>query len=210
MVSPTRRSPFGKTAILSVLPLALAACSGEIGEPLGQEGAHEHGVADVSMVVEGASATVVFTAPSGDLWGFEHAPENAEDRELRSEALSLLERSLVQALGLDVDLGCQVTSVEWSGAAAPLEDEAEPGEDGHEHEDDDHEHEEDGDEHEDHGGSDAVGAFDLTCERPLAGSSLSLAFSEIFEALDRIDLQVVSEERQLGRRVPAQGTEIEL
>jgi hypothetical protein len=194
--------------------VAASACSeGVVGEPLGQEGAHEHGVAAVSMVVEGAEATVTFRAPSGDLWGFERPPRSEEEADARRRALTSLEEGLIAALGIETRLGCTVRSTRWSGAAsAPLVRDDAESDDGHEHE---HEHahahsHEDEHAHDDDHGSDAEAEFELECEAPLAGTRLALAFSNLFETIDRLDLQIVSESQQFGRRVTADGTRIDL
>lgn len=198
--------------------VAASACSeGVVGEPLGQEGAHEHGVAAVSMVVEGAEATVTFRAPSGDLWGFERPPRSEEEADARRRALTSLEEGLIAALGLEARLGCTVRSTRWSGAAsAPLVRDDAESDDGHEHgsdhghgHQDEHSHE-DEHAHDDDHGSDAEAEFELECEAPLAGARLALAFSDLFETIERVDLQIVSESQQFGRRVPADGTRIEL
>lgn len=215
--------------------VAASACSGGVvGEPLGQEGAHEHGVAAVSMVVEGAEATVAFRAPSGDLWGFERRPRSDEEVDARSRALANLEAGLIAALGLDARLGCTVRAVRWSGAAiAPADHDESPESDestgasddehdhahahdaseqghgdGHQHEDD-HDHQDHSTDDHDHG-SDAEAEFEIACDAPLAGTQLALDFSRFFETIERVDLQVVSESQQFGRRVAAGGTRIRL
>jgi len=220
---------------LPVVLVAVSACSGGVvGEPLGQEGAHEHGVAAVSMVVEGAEANVVFRAPSGDLWGFERPPRTDEEVDVRSGALASLEDGLIAALGLDARLGCSVDTVRWSGAAIvppdPRDSESsdestgtsdhdhdhdhdatgseEEHVDGHQHEDD-HDDQDHGTDDHDHGSS-AEAEFEISCDAPISGTQLVLDFSSLFETIERVDLQVVSESQQFGRRVAAAGTRIGL
>jgi hypothetical protein len=48
------------------------------------------------------------------------------------------------------------------------------------------------------------------CDRDPTGSEARLAFGEFFPGVERIDLQLISAERQTGRRVRAQGTRFKL
>ena len=212
----------------ALLVAPLACGSDPQGEPLGQEGAHEHGVADVSLVVEGREATVFFRLPAGDLFGFEGGEATQEEREVARAALEGVESSLVAMLGIPAELGCRVTEVSWSGAAEGVLDPGGPGggdgeesettpaeEATHDHGEADHEHDHEGEsgedgEHDDGGHSDVIGDFDLACAETLEGVTLRLAFTEYVETLEKIDLQAVAADRQFGRRVPASGARVGL
>jgi hypothetical protein len=180
--------------------LTLAGCgSGPPGEPLGQEGAHEHGVADLSIVADGPGATVAFQVPAGDILGFEGGEPTAEERASAREVLRRLESELPAMLGLPEELGCRVAAVSWRGAAADVMGDAD-GADG-----------EDGRGEEEGTGHSDVGAdFELACSAPLAGTTLELQVGRHFDSIGRLDLQAVSEARQFGRRVPADGFRVEL
>jgi len=221
---PWHRTPL---CVLTAVVAGSSCSSGVIGEPLGQEGAHEHGVAAMSMVVEGNDATLTFRAPAGDLWGFERAPRSDEEVDARRRALTSLEAGLVAALGLDTRLGCAVRAVRWSGAAvSPLVPQGQASQNasahahahahahGHTHDDEGVRSHGDGgtdeDEYEHEHGSDAEAEFEITCEAPLAGTRLTLGLADLFENIERVDLQIVSESQQFGRRVPARGTRIGL
>lgn len=215
--------------LLLLAPLACESESGPQGEPLGQEGAHEHGVADVSLVAEGQGATVSFRAPAGDLYGFEGGEPTQDEREVARDALQRLESSMVAMLGIPAELGCRVTEVSWSGAAeevlAPVESgggegDTEPDGGADQEHDHDHDHGSAGGEEESqageaeeddaHGHSDVIGDFSIACSEALAGATLRLAFTDHLEAIEKIDLQTVSTDRQFGRRVPASGVRIRL
>jgi len=221
-----------RSLLLGSLTLAPLACQSEPqGEPLGQEGAHEHGVADLSLVVAGREVSVAFQAPAGDLFGSEGGEPTPEERASARVALERIEGSLVAMLGFPEELGCRVVEVSWAGAAeamlAPEADAASPGasggsaegggEEGHVHGEEvaggsdegqdpeaEHEHDEGG------GHSDVIGDFGIACAGSLDGVTLELAVSEHLEAIQKVDLQAVSGDRQFGRRVAASGTRLPL
>lgn len=225
-----------RAAVLA--PLVLVACGSEmIGEPLGQDGAHEHGIAAVGIIVDGQSATVDFRAPAADLWGFEHPPESQEEIQARDAALAALEAGIVEVIGFAPRLGCRMISTRWDGAAiltAAIGEHREAASSGdeshdhghHEHSDDHHgaeddhpdeggHHDEEGahhdeEDHHDHASSNVIAEFDIQCSEALAGSRLTLAVADLFESIEKVDLQAVSEASQFGRRVPARGSSIEL
>ena len=202
--SPASPSP-GWARTASRFPLAflaamtVAACaSGPGDEPLGQDGAHEHGVADVSILVDGAAATVAFEGPSGDLTGVEGDPETEEERAAVAEVVAILEARIVEMLGIPEDLGCRVEAARWDDVAEEVT-EPDTGEEDHDHEPGEaHEHE------------DLVGEFDLVCAEPLSGVTLVPDVTRYFPAIGKLDLQLVSGTRQFGRRIPASGYRLEL
>lgn len=214
------RTPFTSvyTPVLLVM-VSLSACGGgDPGAPLGQDGAHEHGVADLSLVVDGTEVSVLFQAPAGDILGYEGGEPGEEELAAAREALRGLESNLVAMLGIPEQLECRVVGVSWEGAAHEVLEatgaEGDVDEEGSEGDQaaDDHE----GEDHEDHGEedegghSDLIADFTITCGAPLEGSSLVLAISDYLEGIEEVDLQAISEGNQVGRRVSASGTEVDL
>lgn len=89
-------------------------------------GAHEHGVAELSVATDGGALVIELVSPLDNLVGFEHAPANDAQR----EALARAEARLNDAAGLfrlPGAAGCVAVevSVEWPWAVA--------GGDGHAH-----------------------------------------------------------------------------
>lgn len=55
-------------------------------------GAHEHGVADLSVAIEGGRVDVMLTAPTYDLVGLERAPRRQQEREAVEARVQALEK----------------------------------------------------------------------------------------------------------------------
>ncbi|CAN5771257.1 DUF2796 domain-containing protein [soil metagenome] len=199
------------------LAAGLNGCGGgeESPRPLGQEGAHEHGVARVDLAVDGDLATVVFRAPAAEVYGFERAPVSDEQRERRRAGLEDVEARMGEALLFDPALGCEVEIRErgWQ-----MEEGGPVSEDRHDH---DHGHDDDHNQQDhtqqdhtppsngDGGHLDVEAVFDVRCQAPLPGTRLRLAVGEVFPGIVDVDLQVVSG-RTFGGRYGASGAEVEL
>ncbi len=54
-------------------------------------GVHEHGVADLTVAIEGGRVDLMLTAPTGDLAGLERAPANAAERDSIRERVAAIE-----------------------------------------------------------------------------------------------------------------------
>ena len=53
-------------------------------------GAHQHGVGQLNLAVEGANVEIEITAPGADIAGFEHVPSNEADRKAVDAAVAKL------------------------------------------------------------------------------------------------------------------------
>lgn len=230
MFSITMRSA---VSALLFLPLALAACGGE-DQPgaLGNEGAHEHGVARVNVAVEGSTATIEFVSPAMGIYGFEHEAVSAEDRARQEEGLEMLRTRFASMFVLDDELGCTFTPVHVGMAG---DDHAHEAGDDHAHDEaDDHAHEEgedhaheeaaaaspeqqivdtpaaapSGDDH-DHAHAEVVAEFTVSCDSPLAGRRLTLAVADVFPGIQSLDVQVLGDQ-VTGGRYQATGVGVEL
>ena len=111
-------------ALLACLATPLAA------EEARQLDAHEHGVGQLDIAIEGTEIAMELHAPGADIVGFEYEAENAVDRGAVDAAVAILARPLDLFL-LSDSAACSVVR-----ASAGLESEAD-------HDDhDDHGHEE--------------------------------------------------------------------
>lgn len=81
LLAPTRqRRAFGVRPLLACATLATAMSAGA------QQHAHEHGVADLRVAIDGSTLLIEFESPLDNLVGFEHAPRD----EAQFEALHRL------------------------------------------------------------------------------------------------------------------------
>jgi hypothetical protein len=214
---------------------AMAACGGgdpssEVlelgGENLGAEGAHEHGIARLSLAVDDTEVTLDFRAPGASLYGFEHTPRTDAERLARDEAVRLVREELGRFVTLPKEAACEPGEVHLTGEPRGATD-PEPdghdqaggrdeaggrGEDAGREDHDDHEethdhgeahdHEGEGEGEGDHDGHSEIEArVVLRCAESPEGSTARLRVAEFFPDVVHVDLIVLSGTRQGGARV---------
>jgi len=173
-------------ALLACLATPLAA------EDARQLDAHEHGVGQLDIAIEGAEIAMELHAPGADIVGFEYEAESAVDRGAVDAAVAILARPL-DLFVLPNSAACSVVR-----ASAGLESEEAHDDHGHEehaadkHDDhDDHGHEE----HADEGGNHTEfhAEYLLTCANPDALGKVTFAYFESFPNALELEVQVISE-----------------
>lgn len=75
-------------------------------------GAHEHGVADLTVALEGRMLQIELISPLDNLVGFEHAPVDAAQRAALAAAESRL-REAAAMFALSAEAGCAIRQVEF-------------------------------------------------------------------------------------------------
>ncbi len=227
-----------RAGVLLLSLLLLASCGGEEGpRPIGVEGAHEHGVARVNLAIEGAEATLEFTSPAAEIYGFERAPRTPEEEAQRAEGLEKVATRLDEAIRFAPALACEFAALEVGTEAGDHDHDHDHGhddhgQDDHAHDHDhghgvddsdhrhegDHGHESDQDQthdpdhaHEgDHAHADVSATFRIRCSDTLEGSTLRLHFDALFPGIVDLDLQVIGDRTFGGRYRATGGTRIEL
>lgn len=146
--------------------------------------AHEHGVGELNIAVDGDTVAMEFHAPGADIVGFEYEAESVEDRAAIETAVAMLAKPLDLFI-LPTAAECYVTK-----ASAGLE-----GEDSH----DDHGHEEhaESEKHDDHAADEAShtefhAEYVLTCGSTAALSKIEFAYFGTFENALELDVQIVT------------------
>jgi len=66
--------------VSATLLAGLVVAAGPAASAEREHGAHEHGVGQLSLAVEGNTVEIEITAPGADIVGFEHAAETEADR----------------------------------------------------------------------------------------------------------------------------------
>ncbi|SFB77056.1 DUF2796 domain-containing protein [Tropicimonas isoalkanivorans] len=146
-------------------------------------GAHEHGVGQMDIAIEGTRLWMELHAPGADIVGFEHAAGNADDRAKIDSAVALLARPL--------DLFVFPSAAECTVVEAKAEIEAETHEESGE--EGGHDHDE-ADAHDDDGGHTEFHAeYALDCANPSAIDRIAFAYFETFPNARELELQVLTE-----------------
>ncbi len=187
-----------KYALPAIVALVAAPA---IAEDARELDAHEHGVGELNIAVDGNTVAMEFHAPGADIVGFEFEASSAEDRAAIDAAVAMLAKPL-DLFVLPAAAECSVTQ-----ASAALESEEEHDE----HDHDEHAENEEHDNHDEHGHEDHADADDhddhaeavashtefhaeymLTCGNPDALSGIEFAYFSTFENALELEVQIVT------------------
>ena len=155
-----------------------------------QHGSHEHGVARLDVAIDDGKLQLHLISPADNLLGFEHAPRNPEQQRVLTEALNTL-RQAITLFVVNQEAGC---ALEENEIESPFDEH-----DDHDHGHDDHAHEEHG--HHDHGHdhdshADIHAEWVLECRDTRSIDSLEIGLFEAFPRMQRIKVQLITEDRQ--------------
>lgn len=173
-----------------VLPaLVVLTAAPAIAEDARELDAHEHGVGELNIAIDGNTVAMEFHAPGADIVGFEYEASSAEDRAAIDAAVAMLAKPL-DLFVLPAAAECSVTQ-----ASAALESEEEHDEHGHEEHAESEAHED----HDDHGHDEAKAShtefhaeYMLTCGNPDALSDIEFAYFDTFENALELEVQIVT------------------
>ncbi len=187
---------------------------------------HEHGAANINVVIDGATVFVELESPWNNLVGFEHSPTTESQHSAVDGAMDTL-ADPNNILSFNSSAGCQVgtASVESSldlGAEHDHEEdhdheEKEHGE--HEHDehakDEEHEHkDEEHADHDDHGDeethSEVLAMYSFDCENPDELESVEIRLFDLFDGFSEIDYQAAGPSGQAGDELIPSNTTLDL
>ncbi|MGR5211536.1 zinc uptake protein ZrgA [Vibrio rotiferianus] len=134
-----------KHALALVIGLSLTATAN--AEEYRQHEAHVHGLVEFNIAQDGKDLLIEITSPGADVVGFEHAPENAEQEAVLSNAVAAL-KGTDKLLVINKQAKCAIEDVHVSHT---LGQDSHEGHDHHEHEGHDHsKHDHEGHDHDEH------------------------------------------------------------
>lgn len=162
----------------ALMPLSVALASDHEHDSLDK---HEHGLAALNVAVEGNKLEIELESPSMNIVGFEHAAHSAEDQAKLASARTALENPLA-LFALPAAANCVVHEVEVESPLFGNDDADEMHTDAK------------GNAH-----SDIDADYELTCSKPEALSSLSLApLFQQFPGTTKIEVQLIGPNGQKG------------
>jgi hypothetical protein len=123
---------------------------------------------------------VEFEAPAESIIGFEHQAKTAADQQKQATALNLLQVKIDSLLVFESSLGCRFSPISLDVVQQ-------------------------GDEH-----AEVPGVFVVTCDGPLSGSKVRLAFSKTFPAIRTVNVQVIATAQQVGATIKQDRGEVEV
>ncbi len=163
-----------------------------------QHGAHSHDAAEFNMAVTGNILVLDVEIPAMTIYGFEHVAATDKDKKARDEGVKKLSQ-ILNLVKID-NSNCRAETVKLD-AFVPEED-------------DDHDHDDAptaaksttkkplekplGKTFKKAQHGDVKGQFKITCEKPLAGKKVTFAASKTFPGIKRIEIQLLSGDKQSG------------
>lgn len=153
-----------------------------IAEETRQLDAHEHGVGQLDIAIDGQQIAMELHAPGADIVGFEYAAESAKDLAAVDAAVAKLSAPLALFV-LPEAAGCSIVE-----ASAGLESEEEHEEHGDEHAEDGH------DDHADEPGHTEFHAeYLLNCAEPSAITGIDFAYFGSFPNALEVEVQIITD-----------------
>jgi hypothetical protein len=156
------------------------------GEHFHQQEAHQHGIAEVTLAIEGDNVDMGLESPAANIVGFEHIASTLEQRGLINQAKTVLESpdKLFSFLGTRCELRSSAIDV-----SSLLEgEEHEPEEIGHKHSG----HDESG--HESH--SEVSANYRFYCQQGSRLTAITLNFFEHFPGIETLHVVWVTDSIQ--------------
>ena len=161
--------------------------------------AHEHGAAQLKMVVEGKQLQIEFEAPSESLVGFEYFPEADKDREVFAAAMAILSKPS-KLFGIPDEAECMSVGIKVSQTL--LSGEVKHHEGGDDHDESksgkDHDHDKEGD-HDEHGKeahSEFHASYLWNCHHADDLDSLQTRLIKVFPRIEEVRVQWIVGDRQ--------------
>lgn len=159
----------------------MVACIGAADAADREHGAHEHGVSQLNVAVEGKSIEVEFVSPASDIVGFEYAPKT----EAEKKAVERASETLSQGKELFVFPAAGQCAVEEVDVRSTLEATREAPHDGHKHDQKESAH-----------ASETHAEFHVHyhfhCERPAAVTHVDVKLFDHFKTMREIEVQALT------------------
>ncbi|MGD8701631.1 MAG: DUF2796 domain-containing protein [Desulfosarcina sp.] len=199
--------------ISGLLAIAIIFAGPIQAEEKRHHGAHEHGVANLNIAIEGNSVYIEFTSPAANIVGFEHHPRTQEQKNAVKDAVNKLQKGdaifLLSAKSESKLVNASVdTDIDKDAEHHAQEEHAHSKEEHHGHaekHDDDHG---DADKHERH--SEFEAKYQFACQKPDKLSQIEVMLFRAFPGIEHIEVQLLTETKQTAMELTAKKNKIEL
>ena len=160
-----------------------------------EHGAHQHGQAQLNVILENNDLMVMLETPAMNVFGFEHEPKNAEQKKVVKLAVKDLE-NISPYIKTDKSAECKIVKIDVD---QPFKDHDhdEKYDEGHAKEHDDHDEHEEHEKHEESSHSDIDVEIAYKCENGAKLTQLDLSgFFKRFPGFEDIDAQTIANGQQ--------------
>ena len=148
--------------------------------------AHEHGVGELNIAIDGKTVAMELHAPGADIVGFEYAATSAEDRAAIDAAVAIL----AKPLALFVLPAAAACSVVMASAGLESDDDHDDHDDHKDH--DDHDNHDDHDDHDGASHTEFHAEYRLTCGNTDALTGIDFAYFSTFANARELEVQIIS------------------
>jgi Protein of unknown function (DUF2796) len=174
--------------VLALLPAGIALADEAVHR---EHGPHVHGVAELNVALDGNVLWIELNSPAVNIVGFEHAPQNAEQKAAVRDGIETLKDG-GRVFGISADASCRLA------AAKVTTDIEHPGTEHH----DDNEHGEE-EEHAGEAHSEFQASYRFECAAPDALEQLEVHLFDLFPGTEEVEAQVISGARQTAAELTA-------
>lgn len=136
--------------------------------------AHSHGAANLSVAIDGLLGKVEFKGSAESVLGFEHEAKSEKDKAKLQETINVFENEGADLVSFEQTLGCVLSKEKAEMVRQKKSKHA-----------------------------DFVATWNVTCSKPVAGSSLTLNFTK-FPNLKKLSVQVLVDEIQKSAEVKSE------
>jgi hypothetical protein len=182
---------------MRLLPLLLSPLL--LLQPVLAADIHQHGVAQLDMVIEPPMVAIAFSSPLANLAGFEYQPASAEEQARWDATLAQLRRA-DELIQLPVAADCSLSRVDLH-----LPFTAKTGQQSH-----DHSHHPTQDEHQHTAHADLMAEYQYLCANSQALNTLQLPLMQRFPAIEQLNVQLITASGQHQHTLTAGQTELPL
>ncbi len=179
-------------SLLGALSLALSAHAHDHHHHEANPAAHQHGIGELSIAIDGQQLHLELTTPADDLLGFEHAPQSTADHAKVAALMSTL-RQPQQLFSLPEKAGCQLDASSLHSPLFPAAEQPEPAETVAEQ-----------------GHADVQAHYRYTCTHPEQLRYLEIKLFTRFPGAAKLGVQAVTPSGQTGGEVTATANRIDL
>jgi hypothetical protein len=169
--------------------------------------AHKHGVASLNIAVEGNHLYIEFSSPAANIVGFEHHPRTHAQKEAVKDAVAQLQEA--NALFI-LSAGSESRLVTASVDTDIDEEAGEHSTSEHDHADDGHHDNVHREAHEHERHSEFKARYHFVCKKPKRLSQIDVRLFSVFPGIEHIEVQVVSETKQIAMELTAKKHKIPL
>ena len=163
-----------------------------------EHGAHQHGQAQLNVILEKNDLMVMLETPAMNIFGFEHEPKNEEQKKVVELAIKDIEK-ITPYFKTDQSAECKIVKIDVD---QPFTD--------HEEKDSD-EHEAEHEKHEESAHSDVDIEIAFNCQQPSKLTQLDLTdLFKRFPGFQELDAQIISNGQQNAVELTKEQTVLEL